>query len=165
MKEIARKWQQIKVLSAMEMKNKQDIDRWWNEAEQAKAGQSSAAQRAESVAAEMKTLQSKHDALQIKYLKLEERYQALQREQSETGRAWRQWGTEEVLQWILQLAGGKFKKYRAALAVNVETENIDGTCLRSLDKGDVHRLGVTDFKDKTELLAHIEALAGPKREE
>jgi len=118
-------------------------------------------QRADKLAAEMKALQLKHDGLQIKYLKLEEQYRALEMGRNAAGKDFEQWSTEHVLKWVLQLESGKFKKYEAALVVNVKTENIDGSCLGSLDKGDLHRLGVTDFKDKAELLAHIQERISP----
>jgi len=159
--EIQRLQNHIKQLSAMEMKNKQDIDRWYNAAELAKAERLTQSQRADKLAADLKALQLKHDGLQIKYLKLEEEYRILEMGQKAAGKDFEQWGTEDVLEWVLELDGGKFKKYEAALAVNVKTENIDGSCLGSLDKGDLHRLGVTDFKDKAELLAHIQERISP----
>jgi len=113
----------------------------------------------------MKKLEAKHDELQTKYLNLAERYAKLEKKQDAANKefVFEQWGSKEVLQWMLQLDTGKFRKYEESLSAKLEEENIDGACLRSLDKGDLHRLGVTDFKDKAELLAHIQAKVRMKR--
>jgi len=157
--EIERLEGQMKVLSEMEMKNKQEIHKWWNEAERAKIAQETATAKVSKLKAEMSALNAKHDELQIKYLELDEKYQALLSGQKAEDSGWRSWGTAEVVSWLQQLDGGKFKKYEAALAANLAKENIDGKCLQQLDKGDLHRFGVTDFKDKTDLLHHVQALS------
>merc|ERR1719242_1611159 len=138
-KEIARLKEQVALLVKMD--------------EQTKSGMEQERREKEGVRKEL-------DELQIKYLKLEASYKKVLKQ--DAGNDWKEWSPLQVLNWMLGLSGGKFGKYASVLRANIETENIDGACLCSLDKGDVHRLGITDFKDKTELLAHIEALASPR---
>ena len=37
-------------------------------------------------------------------------------------------------------------------------QSVDGSCSNNLDKNDLHRFGITDFKSKTSILKHIKKL-------
>merc|ERR1712154_545356 len=108
-----------------------------------------------------KALESKHDGLQIKYLKLDQKYKHLLNAKNAETKEYESWDTNDVIQWIMNIDNKKYKKYQQDLVKNIKYENIDGQCLESLDKGDLHRLGVTDFKHKKDLLNKIKELVAP----
>ena len=68
------------------------------------------------------------------------------------------WQSNDVYQWIMTIHGGKFQKYSQNLKVNIDLENIDGSCLKILTTTDIHRWGISDFKDKQILLESIKHL-------
>eukprot|EP01084_Bolivina_argentea_P062854 114892_1 len=72
-----------------------------------------------------------------------------------------QWSTQDVLDWIIQLENGKFVMYKQQLTETLNAEQIDGNDVMDLDKDDVHRLGIQNFKLKKCLLDHIESLSQP----
>merc|ERR1719461_1595659 len=89
-----------------------------------------------------KELESKHDSLQIKYLSLNEKYRNLLDEMNGNDHlknSFEDWKCEDVMLWILSLEEGKYKKYENELSVAIKNENVDGECLSSLDKNDLHR--------------------------
>eukprot|EP01083_Nonionella_stella_P196310 722474_1 len=69
--------QQIKILSEMEIKNKQEIHRWWTELAQSQQNEKNLKQKYDKICSDFKNLELKHDDLQIKYLALDERYKHL----------------------------------------------------------------------------------------
>eukprot|EP01083_Nonionella_stella_P070894 189995_1 len=72
-----------------------------------------------------------------------------------------QWSTRDVLNWIVQLNGGQFAMYQQRLMETLNAEQIDGNDLCDLDKDDLHRLGIQNFKLKKSLLTHIQSLCQP----
>eukprot|EP01083_Nonionella_stella_P051619 137057_1 len=155
--EIERLQQQIKILSEMEMKNKQEIHRWWTDL-------ASAQQNEKKLKTKYDKMSVDYDNLQIKYLALDEKYKhLLETKNAAQKKEFEAWSASDVVQWIMSLDEDKFHKYEAELTKNIATENIDGQCLESLDKGDLHRLGVTDFKDKKDLLQRIKELVTPAK--
>mmetsp|Transcript_15190 Transcript_15190/g.23836 ORF Transcript_15190/g.23836 Transcript_15190/m.23836 type:complete len:555 (+) Transcript_15190:211-1875(+) len=160
--EIDRLTQQIKILSEMEIKNKQEIHRWWTELAQSQQNEKNLKAKYEKLSNDFKSLESKHDNLQIKYLALDEKYKHLLNSKSAETKEFESWDSHDVVKWIMNLDSKKYKRYEDPLAKNIIAENIDGQCLESLDKGDLHRLGVTDFKDKKDLLQRIKELVTPK---
>merc|ERR1712130_222740 len=109
--------------------------------------------------------EGKHDNLQIKYLALNGKYKALLNS-SKGGNTqhFESWKSEDVIRWMMSLENAKYKKYEDELSKNVRMENVDGACLSSLDKGDLHRLGITDFKDKKDLMLRIKELVQVKEQ-
>merc|ERR1712232_139488 len=138
--------QQLRVLQELERKNKSELHRYWNNEKVIK-------QKMEKAIKDYKILEGKHDNLQIKYLALNGKYKALLNS-SKGGNTqhFESWKSEDVIRWMMSLENAKYKKYEDELSKNVRMENVDGACLSSLDKGDLHRLGITDFKDKKDLM-------------
>ena len=95
---------------------------------------------------------------------MDEKYEELLNAKNNESKEFESWDSDDVVKWIMNLDGRKYKKYENDLTKNIKTENIDGQCLESLDKGDLHRLGVTDFKDKKDLLQKIKELVTPKEQ-
>ena len=145
--------QRLHVMTELELKNKAELHRYWSNEKALK-------QKLEKSVSDYKALEAKHDSLQIKYLSLNGKYKELLNAVSVTDKLqhFESRKSEDVIRWIMSLEGAKYKKYEDVLSENVQTENVDGTCLSSLDKGDLHRLGVTDFKDKKDLLLRIKEL-------
>merc|ERR1719242_2787216 len=144
--------QQMRVLTELEMKNKSELHRYWSNEKALK-------QRVETAVSDYKKLEAKHDSLQIKYLALNGKYkQLLNATTDDKLQHFESWKSEDVIRWIMALDDGKYGKYEKEFSENVKMENVDGQCLSSLDKGDLHRLGVTDFKDKKDLMLRIREL-------
>eukprot|EP00486_Rosalina_sp_Unknown_P014547 CAMPEP_0201579752 /NCGR_PEP_ID=MMETSP0190_2-20130828/27546_1 /ASSEMBLY_ACC=CAM_ASM_000263 /TAXON_ID=37353 /ORGANISM="Rosalina sp." /LENGTH=411 /DNA_ID=CAMNT_0048014641 /DNA_START=1138 /DNA_END=2374 /DNA_ORIENTATION=- len=162
--EIDRLTQQIKILSEMEIKNKQETHKWWTELAQSQQNEKILKAKYDKMSDDYKTLERKNDDLQIKYLALDEKYKRLLNSKDNETKEFENWGCDDVVKWIMNLDGRKYKKYENDLTKNIKTENIDGQCLESLDKGDLHRLGVTDFKDKKDLLQRIKDLVTPNEQ-
>ena len=72
-----------------------------------------------------------------------------------------QW--QEILQWIVSLDDGKFKKYEQDLRKNLKEEEIAGIALKDVDASDVKRWGVTKFSDMKTLRQHIKQLVDKNR--
>jgi len=68
------------------------------------------------------------------------------------------WQSNDVYRWIISIHGGRFQKYAHSLQKNIKLENVDGSLLKCLTTTDIHRWGVTDFKDKQILLESIKHL-------
>eukprot|EP01083_Nonionella_stella_P054611 144161_1 len=66
-----------------------------------------------------------------------------------------QWSTDDVVQWILTLDNGAYVEYKHTLGICMLKEGIDGAELKHLDKNDLHRLGIGNFKHKRLILQHI----------
>ncbi len=48
------------------------------------------------------------------------------------------WECYDVYQWLMNIQNGYFK----------QLENIDGLCIKCLSTTDIHRIGITDYKDE-----------------
>eukprot|EP00483_Globobulimina_turgida_P008174 UN08190 len=130
--------QQIKILSEMEIKNKQEIHRWWTELAQSQQNEKNLAAKYEKMCVDFKGLELKHDSLQIKYLALDEKYKCLLNAKNfARKKEFESWDCNDVIKWIMKLNSGKYEKYKTDLCENIQTENIDGQCLESLDKGNL----------------------------
>ena len=68
------------------------------------------------------------------------------------------WNGMDVVKWIISLDKERYLKYAEDLVMNVEKEEVDGSCLNDLDVNDLHRLGVTGFKDKKYIFKAIQKL-------
>jgi len=161
--EIERLRAQIKAYAETEAKNKAEIHRWYKECVDTQSAEKLVSGKYDKLGSEYETLQNKYDDLQIKYLALDGKYKRLLLNGvgGVESKEFSAWSAVDVVQWIASVDAGKYGKYREMLSRSMQTENIDGACLESLDKGDLHRLGVTDFKDKKDLLARIKQLVTP----
>merc|ERR1719474_1833224 len=68
------------------------------------------------------------------------------------------WNWKEVLMWILNLDGGRFKKYEEALRATLEEEDVTGDDLREAVESDVRGWGVKNLRDRKLLIQCIEKL-------
>eukprot|EP01084_Bolivina_argentea_P154094 268648_1 len=71
---------------------------------------------------------------------------------------YKSWQYNDVFEWIINIENKRFKKYENKLFHKLKEECIDGTCLNEMDANDLHRLGITQFKDKKVLMKYIEKL-------
>lgn len=69
------------------------------------------------------------------------------------------WDTKTVVNWIINIDKQRLNKYYNVLLESMSTEGIDGSCLQYLDKDDLHRLGIMNYKDKLIILAAIKQLS------
>eukprot|EP00484_Ammonia_sp_Unknown_P000176 CAMPEP_0197021130 /NCGR_PEP_ID=MMETSP1384-20130603/2030_1 /TAXON_ID=29189 /ORGANISM="Ammonia sp." /LENGTH=191 /DNA_ID=CAMNT_0042448893 /DNA_START=42 /DNA_END=617 /DNA_ORIENTATION=+ len=75
-----------------------------------------------------------------------------------------EWHHDDIVSWICELDNGKYAKYAAALWATMREEEMRGDLLRTLDKNDLHRFGITKHGDKVELMRHIDRLLDQHRE-
>ena len=69
----------------------------------------------------------------------------------------KRWNLKKTAEWIQNIDKQRLNKYNK-LIDNMTKEGIDGSCLQYLDKNDLHRLGITKFKDKLIVLKAIKQL-------
>ena len=67
------------------------------------------------------------------------------------------WNADMITNWIISL-GQEYEPYEKLLRMNLKKESLDGSCLKELDKNDLHRFGVENFKHKSAILRHIQQL-------
>ena len=89
---------------------------------------------------------------------MEKKYQ----EAIQQSKHWSEWNSDDVVNWIVGLDEATYGKYRGKLSTNVASEGINGECLKDLDKNDLHRLGIGQFKDKNAVLKAIKELVEDK---
>eukprot|EP01084_Bolivina_argentea_P051050 93906_1 len=107
------------------------------------------------ICSQYKRLQNEHKELEIEYAKVKEE---LKKAANNCNKSRNMWQTEDVVNWIININKGKYNKYFNDLMRNMVKENIDGDCLNDLDKTDLHRLGITDYKDKRDIYQSIQQL-------
>lgn len=96
--------------------------------------------------------------MEIKYNELKVKYNKLNNLNDNEKDCWKEWDVMDVVNWIISLDQGRYIKYKQVLMNNLRKEEIDGSCLSDIDKNDLHRFGVTSFKDKGHLCAKLKQL-------
>lgn len=126
------------------------------------------------------SLQNGYDSLQINYAVLDSKYIEIKnklkaskmrkadddekydgKQKKRDREDWRQWDFNDVYLWIISLNCGYFEKY-GQIYQNLKAEKIDGSCLNSLDKADIHRIGIVEFRDKLLLLQNLKKLTNAR---
>ena len=64
------------------------------------------------------------------------------------------WSVNDVMSWIGNIANGIYNKYAYLFCLN----NIDGVQLMNITRSDLEKMGITDNKEQTLLLQHIQRL-------
>ena len=82
----------------------------------------------------------------------------IQYQQAIKSKNYQLWSTSEVISWIINLDEDRYTKYKKELITSMNNERFDGTCLDELEIDDLHRLGITGFKDKKEIFNAIQQL-------
>eukprot|EP01083_Nonionella_stella_P076162 207403_1 len=75
-----------------------------------------------------------------------------------------QWESEEVLNWILSIEDGLYKKYEQKLREEIINSEVCGTDLITMDTGDLQQFGVTKFAHRKTLIGHIKKLTKKKKQ-
>ena len=72
---------------------------------------------------------------------------------------WRRWSYLEIIQWIIGLEGGRFKKYKEVLFKKMKLRRMRGEYLTKMEKIDLETFfGINDFGDICDLWQHIKSL-------
>ena len=117
---------------------------------------------------EIENLTKERDEFEDEYKQIAIKYNDLQKRQNKNNKNHMngfeikhhsEWNCFDVSQWICALESGKYTKYESRLSITVKDENITGRLLLDLDKNDLHRLGITAFADKLNVLKHIKTLS------
>eukprot|EP01084_Bolivina_argentea_P152227 265586_1 len=95
---------------------------------------------------EYKELQIKYNELHVKYIGIVNRSD------------YRLWSGNDVANWIIDINKSKYSKYYSILMEKMASENIDGICLPNVDKNDLRRFGITNFKDNCDIYNSIQEL-------
>lgn len=115
----------------------------------------------------IENLSKERDEFEDEYKQIQIKYKELQMRQNNNNndgngfemRHHSEWNCSDVSQWICALENGRYNKYESRLSVTIKDENITGRLLMDLDKNDLHRLGITAFADKLNVLKHIKSLS------
>ena len=98
-------------------------------------------------------MQDDHKELEMKYNDLKIKYDEMKQKHD-----YKSWDANMIVEWIMWIDISRYVKYKDILLINMNKERIDETCLKDLDKNDLHRLGVEQFKDKRDLYEEIQQL-------
>ena len=75
-----------------------------------------------------------------------------------------EWDSELIADWIISLHD-EYKGYEEILRKNLKIEAVDGASLPDLDKGDLHRFGILQFKHKNQIMQSIKKLTSKKAQQ
>eukprot|EP01083_Nonionella_stella_P249183 861916_1 len=70
----------------------------------------------------------------------------------------REWTSDEFVDWICSLEQGKYSKYEEKLRVVFIEEAISGEAIPHIEKNDWKAFGITVFMDRTNLHKHVQGL-------
>ena len=98
----------------------------------------------------------RYEVMEMKYNDLERKYQNAMRKCDEDD--YKLWNVSDVVDWIIRLDFVRYNKYKQVLMQNMTAEQFDGSCLDDIEKNDLHRLGITGFKDKKDIFDRIQGL-------
>ena len=101
----------------------------------------------------LKQLQDDHKELKNKYNKI-----IKNKDNNNKNNNYQLWNAHDITSWIIKLNESKYIKYKDDLLSNMTTEGIDGSSLKDLDINDLHRLGISGFKDKKYIFKKIQQL-------
>jgi len=112
-------------------------------------------------------LQSIHQQTMDEYKDLEIKYIALKAKHNEGDKVQNhsEFDAQDITKWIVGLDEERYSKYGADLLANLKKEGIDGTCLGELDKHDLHRMGITRFKDKRDVFKALQQLINAEKKD
>lgn len=68
------------------------------------------------------------------------------------------WSGDELVDWIISIHGGKFKKYEQDLRNAFKKEGVNGSAIPHIDKSEWKSWGITNFMDRTNLDHEIKKL-------
>eukprot|EP01084_Bolivina_argentea_P277260 473297_1 len=91
---------------------------------------------------------------ETKYNELEQKYN----QQIKNTEDYLSWNYQHIADWIVNINRKQYSKYYETLTHGMKMEDIDGSCLQDLNKNDLHRLGVSSFKDKRDIYNAIQDL-------
>merc|ERR1712228_334622 len=69
-----------------------------------------------------------------------------------------EWEWHDIMEWIISLNNGKYKKYQNVLTEKLMEEEVKGQHLCYIDKNDLHRFGISSFSDKVDVYHRIQRL-------
>lgn len=133
-------------------------------------------EKCQTLMAEVANLREKEKAKDLKYRNVmddckrsELNYQNLEKEHNELKKKftelkkkkdYKSWDAMDFTNWILMIDDGRYAKYNIgnALFAQIEKQGIKGQHIKEMDKGDLHRIGIVDFKDKKDLMEQIQRL-------
>eukprot|EP01084_Bolivina_argentea_P236207 397233_1 len=105
---------------------------------------------------ECKELHSKLTEMKAKYNKL---YRKINIKESE----YMSWNSDNITDWIISL-DPEYEIYEEILRKNLSEEQVDGELLGTLDKNDIHRMGIKPLKHKNSIIDHIKRLTTKKQQ-
>lgn len=105
---------------------------------------------------QLNILQDDYEELEMKYNELESK--CICNGGTKKNKDWKQWNAMDIVNWIINLDQDRYCKYTERLVESLMREEIDGSCLKDMDKNDLHRLGITAFKDKRDVFEELQVL-------
>eukprot|EP01083_Nonionella_stella_P116560 346392_1 len=100
-------------------------------------------------------LRNKRTEFQTRLKRLNIQYQKKQSEKKVENIEYDQWNSDDVTEWIIHLDDGAYSKYENVIRSNLKKEGIDGSEIKYLERNDLGRIGITNFKHKRMIMQHI----------
>ena len=95
---------------------------------------------------EIRQTQNERDQLEMEYVrKLRQIHHKL-------------WNTKDIVIWIVNLDKDNYGKYRDVLSENLMNEEVDGSCLKDINRNDLCRFGIKLFKDNNDIWNKMQRL-------
>ena len=82
------------------------------------------------------------------------KYNALLRKININEDDYMKWDSDTIVDWIIGL-DDSYQKYEEVLRKNLKEEEVDGASMNEFEKSDLHRWGITKFKDKGAIMREI----------
>ncbi len=73
------------------------------------------------------------------------------------------WNSYDVANWIINL-DKQYESFEDVLKIKLKEEDVDGSILSELDKGDLHRFGIISMKHKLAIATHIKRLTNQQKQ-
>ena len=78
--------------------------------------------------------------------------------ESQNNSNYKNWNTNDIVSWIIQLDNGKYKAYANGLKKNMDIDGVNGSNLDILSSNDLSLYGIRNMEHRNEILNHIKTL-------
>merc|ERR1712113_1352096 len=90
--------------------------------------------------------------------------EAMKRKQNMDVRKWREWDSDEVVDWICSIEDGKYMKYEEGLRSAFREEEVNGSHLTAIGKSELRDWGIKSFSDRLGMEKQIQQLVAQQSE-
>merc|ERR1711902_391765 len=77
---------------------------------------------------------------------------------------YREWSSDEVVDWLISLEDGKFLKYEDMFRVIFNQQGVDGSTIGYIDKSELKGWGIDSFSDRARIHENIQNLINKNKQ-